>query len=200
MEPEHRFGGGADLVAAKHADHHRSSRRPQRRTHDPGPGSSPAGGERLFDGHARCSRRRLRRPLHPVPCPQTAIRSRLGARDQPRRLPADRARGRRDFRLFTRRGYDWTGRYPAIASAASKIRAQSFTLDGEAVVCGEDGVAIFDALHRHGTVRAAILQAFDLLELNGEDFRPQPLSSARRAWRGSWLVCRRGSRSTSTRT
>jgi bifunctional non-homologous end joining protein LigD len=78
-------------------------------------------------------------------------------------------------RLFTRRGYDWTGRYPAIASAAAKIRAQSFTLDGEAVVCGEDGVAIFDALHRHGTVRAAILQAFDLLELNGEDFRPQPL-------------------------
>jgi hypothetical protein len=33
-------------------------------------------------------------------------------------------------------------------------------------------VAIFDALHRHGTVRAAILQTFDLLELNGEDLRP----------------------------
>jgi len=77
-----------------------------------------------------------------------------------------------NVRLFTRRGYDWTGRYPAIASAAAKIRAQSFTLDGEAVVCREDGVAIFDALHRHGTVRAAILQAFDLLELDGEDLRP----------------------------
>jgi bifunctional non-homologous end joining protein LigD len=63
-------------------------------------------------------------------------------------------------------------RYPAIASAAAKVRAQSFTLDGEAVVCGEDGVAIFDALHRHGTARAAILRAFDLLELNGEDLRP----------------------------
>jgi hypothetical protein len=57
-----------------------------------------------------------------------------------------------------------------------KIRAQSFTLNGEAVVCGKDGVAIFDTLHRHGTVRAAILKAFDLLELNGEDFRSQPLS------------------------
>jgi bifunctional non-homologous end joining protein LigD len=79
-------------------------------------------------------------------------------------------------RLFTRRGYDWTGRYPAIASAAAKISAQSFTLDGEAVVCGEDGVAIFDALRRHGTVREAILQAFDLLELDGEDLRPLPLS------------------------
>jgi ATP dependent DNA ligase domain len=48
-------------------------------------------------------------------------------------------------RLFTRRGYDWTDRYPAIASAAGKLTAQSFTLDGEAVVCGADGVAIFDA-------------------------------------------------------
>jgi ATP-dependent DNA ligase len=28
-------------------------------------------------------------------------------------------------RLFTRRGYDWTGRYPAIASIATKLRAES---------------------------------------------------------------------------
>ena len=33
-------------------------------------------------------------------------------------------------RLFTRRGYDWTDRYPAIAAAAAKARAKSFTLDG----------------------------------------------------------------------
>src|SRR5215470_12541861 len=33
-------------------------------------------------------------------------------------------------RLFTRRGYDWTGRYPAIAKAAVKLRAKSFTIDG----------------------------------------------------------------------
>jgi ATP-dependent DNA ligase len=58
-------------------------------------------------------------------------------------------------RLFTRRGYDWTTRYPAIAVTASRLRARSFTLDGEAVVCGPDGVAIFDALHRRGTVSEA---------------------------------------------
>ena len=74
-------------------------------------------------------------------------------------------------RLFTRRGYDWSARYPAIATAAAKLRAASFTLDGEAVVCGPDGVAIFDALHRRGTVSEAMLYAFDLLELDGEDFR-----------------------------
>jgi bifunctional non-homologous end joining protein LigD len=79
-------------------------------------------------------------------------------------------------RLFTRLGSDWTDRYPAIASAAAKLRARSFTLDGEAVVCGADGVAVFDALHRHGRVSNAILQAFDLLELDGVDYKLLPLS------------------------
>jgi bifunctional non-homologous end joining protein LigD len=76
-------------------------------------------------------------------------------------------------RLFTRRGYDWSDHYPAIARAAAKLRARSFTLDGEAAVCGPDGVAIFDALHRRGTV--AMLYAFDLLELDGTDMRQMPL-------------------------
>jgi bifunctional non-homologous end joining protein LigD len=79
-------------------------------------------------------------------------------------------------RLFTRRGHDWTDRYPAIAAAAAMLRAKSFTLDGEAVVTGEDGVAVFDALHRRHKASDAMLYAFDLLELNGKDLRPLPLS------------------------
>jgi bifunctional non-homologous end joining protein LigD len=51
-------------------------------------------------------------------------------------------------RLFTRRGFDWTERYPAIAAAAAKLKARLLTLDGEAVVCDGDGVAVFTALHR----------------------------------------------------
>ena len=66
-------------------------------------------------------------------------------------------------------------RYPGIAVTASKLRTKSFTLDGEAVVAGADGVAVFNALHRRGRVVNAILQAFDLLELDGEDLRPLPL-------------------------
>jgi ATP-dependent DNA ligase len=81
-------------------------------------------------------------------------------------------------RLFTRRGYAWTVRFPGIAQAASKVYAKSFTLDGEAMVCGPDGVANFDALHRRGTVAEAVLQVFDLLELNSKDQRPRPLSRA----------------------
>jgi bifunctional non-homologous end joining protein LigD len=34
---------------------------------------------------------------------------------------------------------------------------------------------VFDALHRRGRVTDAILQAFDLLELDGVDYRPLPL-------------------------
>jgi bifunctional non-homologous end joining protein LigD len=84
-------------------------------------------------------------------------------------------------RLFTRRGYDWSGRYPAIVLAAMRLRrARSFTLDGEAVVCGPDGIAIFDALHRYGTVSEAMLYAFDLLELDGEDLRALPLGDRKK--------------------
>jgi hypothetical protein len=40
-----------------------------------------------------------------------------------------------------------------------QLRATSLTLDGEAVVCGPDGIAIFDAPHRRGTASEAMLYA-----------------------------------------
>jgi ATP-dependent DNA ligase len=61
---------------------------------------------------------------------------------------------------------------------------RSFTLDGEAVVCGSDGVAIFDALHRRCTVSEAMLYAFDLLELDGEDLRDMPLGDRKKRLAG----------------
>jgi bifunctional non-homologous end joining protein LigD len=77
--------------------------------------------------------------------------------------------------LFTRRGFDWTERYPAIAATAAKLRARSFTLDGEGAVSGADGIAVFEALHRRRAAPDAVLHAFDLLELNGKDLRSLPL-------------------------
>jgi ATP-dependent DNA ligase len=94
-------------------------------------------------------------------------------------------------RLFTRRGFDWTDRYPAIAGAAAKLGARSFTIDGEAVVCGPDRIAVFDALHHRHKTSDAIVYAFDLLELDGEDLRPRPLSERKRGWRSFWLQGRR---------
>ena len=72
-------------------------------------------------------------------------------------------------RLFTRRGYDRSGRYPAIARAAAKLRAKSFTMDGEAAVCGPDGIAVFAALHRRGTVTEAMLWAAVTANMCGSD-------------------------------
>jgi bifunctional non-homologous end joining protein LigD len=87
-------------------------------------------------------------------------------------------------RLFTRRGHDWTERYPASAAAVGKLRPGSFTIDGDAVVVGHNGVAVFDALHRRHKASEAILFAFDLVELDGEDLRPRPLSDRKANWRG----------------
>jgi len=43
-------------------------------------------------------------------------------------------------------------------------------------VCGPDGIAMFDALHRRGIVTEAMLYAFDFLERDGEDLRSRPLA------------------------
>jgi bifunctional non-homologous end joining protein LigD len=55
------------------------------------------------------------------------------------------------------------------------ITASSATIDGEAVCCDANGVSVFDDLHSRQHDRRALLYAFDLLELDGEDLRPQPL-------------------------
>src|SRR6266481_5671290 len=71
-------------------------------------------------------------------------------------------------RLYTRNAYDWTARFPAITAAAGRIKAKSFTIDGEAVVLGPDGLSRFDDLRRREAARTAILYAFDLIEHDGE--------------------------------
>jgi bifunctional non-homologous end joining protein LigD len=78
-------------------------------------------------------------------------------------------------RLFTRRGYDWTDRYPRISAAVAAIQAASATIDGEVVWCDGEGLAIFDNLHSRAYDGEAIFYAFDLLELDGVDHRPQLL-------------------------
>jgi bifunctional non-homologous end joining protein LigD len=77
-------------------------------------------------------------------------------------------------RLYSRNACDWTARLSAIAAAAERIKAKSFTIDGEAVVVGPDGLSLFDELRRREAARTAILYAFDLIEHDGEDLRARP--------------------------
>jgi bifunctional non-homologous end joining protein LigD len=78
-------------------------------------------------------------------------------------------------RLWTRGGYDWADRFPAIVEAAGTIRARSFLIDGEAVVCRDDGISDFDALRSRRRDHDVTLIAFDLIELQGDDLRDKPL-------------------------
>jgi bifunctional non-homologous end joining protein LigD len=80
-------------------------------------------------------------------------------------------------RLITKNGHDWAERYPAVAMAVHMLaRCTSCVIDGEVVMCREDGLAVFDLL-RSGPQRKpdAFLYAFDLLELNGQDLRREPI-------------------------
>jgi hypothetical protein len=47
-------------------------------------------------------------------------------------------------------------------------------MDGEAVSCGPDGIASFDRIRRHDA--DLFMWAFDLIELNGDDVRRDPLA------------------------
>jgi bifunctional non-homologous end joining protein LigD len=82
-------------------------------------------------------------------------------------------------RLFTRRGYDWTDRFPLIREAVAALRPSALVLDGEAVVCDPEGVANFEMLHSRAHNDHVFLYAFDLLELGGADMRPLPLEERR---------------------
>jgi len=77
-------------------------------------------------------------------------------------------------RLYTRNAYDWTARLSVIAAAAARMKAKSFTIDGEAVVLGPDGLSRFDELRRREAAHSAMLYAFDLIEHEGQDMREHP--------------------------
>jgi bifunctional non-homologous end joining protein LigD len=89
-----------------------------------------------------------------------------------------RLMARRDpigIRLLTRNGHDWSPRYPLIVEAVNRLKARSCLVDGEAVACDDNGVAVFQRLRRKPSGKHVFLFAFDLLELDGQDLRREPL-------------------------
>jgi bifunctional non-homologous end joining protein LigD len=80
-------------------------------------------------------------------------------------------------RLYSRPGNDQTHRFPLIAEALARLGARSCIIDGEAVVCDETGLASFEMLRDHGRVGSAFMWSFDLIELNGDDLRREPLEA-----------------------
>jgi bifunctional non-homologous end joining protein LigD len=95
-------------------------------------------------------------------------------------LPSPARRDTAGVRLITRNGNDFTNRFPIIVAAVAALTARSFLIDGEAIVTNGDGLAVFDLIRhkRHGD--AAVLCAFDLIELDGEDLRRSSIEYRKR--------------------
>lgn len=80
--------------------------------------------------------------------------------------------------LITRNGKDWTAKFPGIAKALAKLKADSAILDGEVVVLDAKGRSDFQSLQqvlKEKTSAEPVLYAFDLLYCDGFDLRESPL-------------------------
>jgi ATP-dependent DNA ligase len=78
-------------------------------------------------------------------------------------------------RLYSRPGNDLTRRFPLIVETFARLRSRSCIIDGEAVACDDNGAASFDLVRHHRANESIFLYAFDLIELNGDDMRRDPL-------------------------
>jgi bifunctional non-homologous end joining protein LigD len=89
-----------------------------------------------------------------------------------------------NVKLLTRRGLDWTRKFPANAAAVAKLPAKSALIDGELVVNDDKGVSSFSLLQQALKASDGSRMAyyvFDILYLNGDDLRPLPLSARKAA-------------------
>jgi bifunctional non-homologous end joining protein LigD len=78
-------------------------------------------------------------------------------------------------RLYSRPGNDLTSRFPLIVETLARLRSRSCIIDGEAVACDDDGMPSFNRIRYRRHDASVFLYAFDLIELNGDDLRRDPL-------------------------
>ena len=78
-------------------------------------------------------------------------------------------------KLYSRPGNDLTWRFSLIVEAVGRLRSRSCIIDGEAVPCDDNGVSSFDRIRHRDHDDCVFLYAFDLIELNGDDLRRDPL-------------------------
>ena len=88
---------------------------------------------------------------------------------------------RGQVRAFTRNGNDWTRAYTRVVEACGKLACKTAVIDGEMVVQDEHGITDFNALRSaiYTAPHRLVFFAFDLLHLDGQDLRGQPLMERR---------------------
>ncbi|HWB52104.1 MAG TPA: DNA ligase D [Stellaceae bacterium] len=89
-----------------------------------------------------------------------------------------------EVRLLTRRGLDWTGKFPALAANLARLPVESAVIDGELVSLRPDGTTSFadlqDAISGQRTDTLTFF-AFDLLYRDGFDLTAAPLDARKAA-------------------
>jgi len=83
-----------------------------------------------------------------------------------------------EARLITRNEKDWTARYRPVAKALARLKVETAVVDGELVALDAKGRSDFGLLGRYAETGKGQLYyyVFDLLHLDGEDWRGRPLS------------------------
>jgi bifunctional non-homologous end joining protein LigD len=84
-----------------------------------------------------------------------------------------------DVQLLSRNNKELGGKFPEVVRAIAKIKARDLIIDGEIVALEDSGRSSFQLLQAYdlGEARPPIIfYAFDLLRLNGKDFRRETLT------------------------
>jgi bifunctional non-homologous end joining protein LigD len=84
----------------------------------------------------------------------------------------------REVRLLTRKGLDWSDRFPAVTRALAGLPVKRLWADGEVVALNPDGTSSFQALQTamsQDRAEELVCYFFDLLYLEGWDLRAAPL-------------------------
>jgi bifunctional non-homologous end joining protein LigD len=84
-------------------------------------------------------------------------------------------------RLFTRKGIDLARRFQMVTAAVAALPLRSCVIDGEAIACDDNGLAVFNLLRYRQRDQAVTLCAFDLLELDGRDMRREAIEHRKAA-------------------
>ena len=84
-------------------------------------------------------------------------------------------------RLYTMTGVDWTDRYPWIVQDIARLSVRHAIINAECCCDGEGGITDFERLMARVYDASAYAYAFDLLMLDGDDMRRQPLSERKAA-------------------
>ena len=87
-------------------------------------------------------------------------------------------------KLLTRRGLDWTKKFPTIAEAVTNMPTKAALIDGELVVEVDDGISSFSLLQedlKNGRHDRMAFYVFDLMHLDGADIKPRPLMARKAA-------------------